>query len=476
MSTNAMDTSSDCNTPSLSNSSSSSAPPTLSRSSSLSSSASHGDRFIPLRSTLDKDISHYNLMQSKENTDNMGTEAGEDPHGDYRSSLAESLLGRVPESAKILAFKAKAPTPEEGHTNRMRVLYSQNRAQSKPQARVQSTRHIPSVPEKVLDAPAMVDDYYLNLLDWSASNVLAVALENTVYLWNASTGSIGELMHTPEDQIVTSVSFLDNGSHLAIGTSDSTVQLWDVAAGSQARSLRGHGARVSALSWNKHILSSAGRDTSIVNHDVRIKEHIVSSFQGHTQEVCGLKWDPSGTHLASGANDNTLCVWDHRSLATRSVTDPLYRMSEHTAAVKAVAWCPWQSGLLASGGGTADRKIRFWNTKTGSCLNTVDTNSQVCSILWSKNHRELVSSHGFSRNQLTVWKYPSLTRSADLIGHSSRVLHMAMSPDGQTVVSAGDETLRFWKVFENTKSRAKKSVALPTNSSRRSLKQRVNIR
>jgi WD40 repeat protein len=37
----------------------------------------------------------------------------------------------------------------------------------------------------------------------------------------------------------------------------------------------------------------------------------------------------------------------------------------------------------------------------------------------------------------------------ELKGHSERVLHMAMSPDGETVVSAGaDETLRFWKVFE----------------------------
>jgi len=33
-------------------------------------------------------------------------------------------------------------------------------------------------------------------------------------------------------------------------------------------------------------------------------------------------------------------------------------------------------------------------------------------------------------------------------GHSARVLHMAMSPDGSTVVSAAaDETLRLWKCF-----------------------------
>lgn len=51
--------------------------------------------------------------------------------------------------------------------------------------------------------------------------------------------------------------------------------------------------------------------------------------------------------------------------------------SAHQAAVKALAWCPWQSNLLASGGGTADRRIRFWNCNNGVCLKDVDTKSQV---------------------------------------------------------------------------------------------------
>ena len=42
-----------------------------------------------------------------------------------------------------------------------------------------------------------------------------------------------------------------------------------------------------------------------------------------------------------------------------------------------MAWCPWQSNVLASGGGTADRHIRLWNTTTGTCLTSVDTKSQV---------------------------------------------------------------------------------------------------
>lgn len=85
-------------------------------------------------------------------------------------------------------------------------------------------------------------------------------------------------------------------------------------------------------------------------------------------------------------------------------------LSQHQAAVKALDWCPWQTNVLASGGGTADRTIRFWNCNNGQCINSVNANSQVCAILWSKTYRELVSAHGFANNQLTIWKYPSLTK------------------------------------------------------------------
>ena len=64
-------------------------------------------------------------------------------------------------------------------------------------------------------------------------------------------------------------------------------------------------------------------------------------------------------------------VWNQHS------QQPALRLTEHTVAVKAIAWSPHQSGLLASGGGTADRCIRFWNITNGHQLNSVDTGSQV---------------------------------------------------------------------------------------------------
>lgn len=79
--------------------------------------------------------------------------------------------------------------------------------------------------------------------------------------------------------------------------------------------------------------------------------------------------------------------------------------------------------------------------------------SQVCNLAWSKHSSELVSTHGYSQNQILVWKYPSLTQVAKLTGHSYRVLYLALSPDGEAIVTgAGDETLRFWNVFSKARS------------------------
>lgn len=179
-----------------------------------------------------------------------------------------------------------------------------------------------------------------------------------------------------------------------------------------------HIARVGTLAWNGNSLASGSRDRHVYLRDVRASDDYSSKLVGHKQEVCGLKWSFDEHQLASGGNDNKLLIWSARS------STPLARFSEHSAAVKALAWSPHQHGLLASGGGTADRCIRFWNTQTSTALSCVDTGSQVCNLMWSRNVNEVVSTHGYSLNQIIVWKYPSMTKLTTLTGHTFRVLYL----------------------------------------------------
>ncbi|CAH2046531.1 unnamed protein product [Thlaspi arvense] len=370
------------------------------------------DRFIPYRSAMDFGKITEGRKAEEEEEVSPSREA-------YNTRLLEALdLNRT----RILAFSSKPSS-----------LYQ-------PIKHLAPRRRISQNPERVLDAWNIVEDFGLNLLDWGSANVLAIALGDTVCLWDASTGSVSELEAADEENgPVTSVNWAPDGRYLAVGLNDGEVQLWDSVAEVVLRTFQGcrHG-RVGSLAWNDHILTTGGFDGRITNNDMRMGSNVVGTYKGHTQEVCGLKW--SGQILASGGNDSLVHIWDQ----SRN-TNWLHRLRGHTSAVKALAWCPFQSSLLATGG---DQTIKFWNTKTGACLNSVDTGSQVCSLLWSSKERELLSSHGFPHNQLTLWKYPSMLKMAEFTAHTSRVLYMAQNPDGCTVASAaGDESLKFWNVF-----------------------------
>jgi cell division cycle protein 20 (cofactor of APC complex) len=237
----------------------------------------------------------------------------------YQETMAKAC--GVALEKRILAFALDPPVNE-----RLDVRHAFNRP-VRPKTAI-AKRRIPLVPEKVLDAPGLVDDYYLNLMDWSSANILAIALEDTVYVWNGDTGDVQEFCKTKSDDYISSLKWIADGSYLAVGTGQGDTQIWDVDSNSKVRSMKGHVSRVGVLSWDQHIVSSGAKDGSIWHHDVRVARHKVGELLGHTAEVCGLAWRPDGSLLASGGNDNLVQIWDARS------STPRITKTNHNAAVK----------------------------------------------------------------------------------------------------------------------------------------------
>ena len=333
-------------------------------------------------------------------------------------------------------------------------------------------RKISIKPYKELPAPNLMDDFYLNLLDWSSKNLIAVGCTSSVILWN-NNKTQSETLFTYDNieqnnnqtneninKYVSSLIWSEDGEKLAVGNSMGLVELYDINKKTLISSYKGHSYRVGVVSWNKNIISSGSKDYSIITRDIRCKdneENIIRKFYGHQQEVCGLKWSFDGSQLASGGNDNNLMVWSLHS------NKPLMCNNDHIAAVKAIAWSPHQHNILASGGGTADRTIRFWNTNSFEQIFKIDTGSQVCNLVFSKSSNELVSTHGYSLNQINIWKLPNMQKISTLTGHSFRVLYLSLSPDGQSIVTgAGDKTLKFWNIFPPFKNNCN-SKLFPSN-------------
>ena len=151
-------------------------------------------------------------------------------------------------------------------------------------------RKINKLPCKVLDAPALQDDYYLNLIDWSTQNFLAVGLSSSVYLWNANNSKVTKLCDLGMSDSATSVGWAVKGPLFSVGTNSGEVQIWDVNKMKRLRILHGHTNRVGAISWNSTILSTGSRDKTILHRDLRVNTSFVNKLIGHKQQICGLKW------------------------------------------------------------------------------------------------------------------------------------------------------------------------------------------
>lgn len=115
----------------------------------------------------------------------------------YSRSLTESLLGVSDLSqTRVLSFAKKPNCPPEGYQNALKVIYQGGGCgPSTLNSGVPLTKYrvIPKTPERVLDAPDVEDDFYLNFLDWSRNNVVGIALGDQVYLWTAHTAEITKI-------------------------------------------------------------------------------------------------------------------------------------------------------------------------------------------------------------------------------------------------------------------------------------------
>lgn len=160
-----------------------------------------------------------------------------------------------------------------------------------------------------------------------------------------------------------------------------------------------HFGRIGSIGCTNNLICTGGRDGYVSIQDVRMETEIMR-YKAHNQEICGLKICPSGELIATGGNDNRLFLYSMRKMGK------LACWGEHTAAVKAIGFNP-KEPTVASGGGTADRKIRIFSLQTLELMNEVDTGSQICNLMYSPVSRELVTTHGYSLNQINVWKWGS---------------------------------------------------------------------
>lgn len=296
----------------------------------------YSDRFIPLREVdhSNKDLHHYDSLTQK--TDELIAEAlaadpslgvlsDQDVNIEKLSQLALTQHKRtsfliekiMPQQRKLLKYSRKSLVKRPGSflgkdENNMRDLWKKKR-------RFQ----VKKKPIKILEAPGLLDDYYLNLVVWGQSNVIGVGLEDCVYFYIFNKNKVVKHFDCSELDLssergfssdswpyICSMSFNFSGDSLAVADSAGRLALTDVQTNKVITSSVVHNARIGSLHWQSNLLVSGSRDSCVNLFDTRRSlRSPVHSFTGHHQEICGLKLSPNNQFIASGGNDNECMLW-----------------------------------------------------------------------------------------------------------------------------------------------------------------------
>ncbi len=202
-------------------------------------------RFIPIR-----DENKFDQQQTYQ------TENKKEPDRDIEMAAEEETKEEIKEikeeqQEKILSFKNKAPLAEDGYISNLRTIYTATDKSRYKKAK-KNVRYICQTATRVLDAPDLMDDFYLNLVDWGCNNMIGIGLCQSIYLWNSSNGEIKLLKeYENNDTYICSIKWNHNAQYIAVGTSDNIITLYDSKTFKPLRKLcDGHEARVSSLSWN----------------------------------------------------------------------------------------------------------------------------------------------------------------------------------------------------------------------------------
>lgn len=198
-------------------------------------------------------------------------------------------------------------------------------------------------------------------------------------------------------------------------------------------------SNIKCVAWSPdgNLLATGADDNTIHLWDMQTGD-LYNTLSGHTDWVRTIAWSPDGNMLASGADDNTVHLWD---IQTGELRNKLWL---HTKRIRSVAWAPhW--GLLATGGD--DNTVRLWDTQTARLLRVLSHHTKrVRCVAWSPDGSTLAT--GADDNTIGLWDMQTgeIYSSLHCPGFSGTRC-MAWSPDGNILATGGDDNaVRLWNM------------------------------
>jgi len=405
------------------------------------------DRFIP-RNHITSDAWENKNDDSKSEPDT--------PTRNFDALLQCEILDENPSKTRLMTF---------GQVNHSSEQLPQSNLLKQFQKTVEEAMFVAGggssiMAEKVLDAPEFTSDAVLNTLAGSSRGVFAAALTSRIYIWQPGNTKLLYEDPNPEN-IITSLSWNEEGRYLAVGANDKSVVIWDVNAQKPGLRFNGSSSRVTCLEWNLTIITLGTQNGEVLNYSIRGKT-LIALAHVHKHPITSMKWssEDNGAHLAVACEGGYLSIWP-------GVYGEVGRKPKHfiqcAGPVYSVSWSPFSYGHLAVGCSDENGTLCFFQAFEGKLIQSKEFGEPITAVVWSNFARQILVALSGITNTLCVLRCGSLHKILTLSGHTQKILSVCPAGDGVSVLSGSpDETLRFWSAFQKRKGREPNFESIPS--------------
>jgi WD40 repeat protein len=269
--------------------------------------------------------------------------------------------------------------------------------------------------------------------------IVSAGADRCVKIWDAALGK--ELFNLGDQRTVAmAVAFSPDGKQVAAGTVDQTICLWDAMTGKPGACWTAHPDAVTGLAFSAdgRLLSSSGADQVVrVWRLADLPAGPAFTLAGHSGPLSSVAFHPSGQLLASAGGDQIVKLWK----LDRDGGKEVQNFRGHKDWITSVAFSRDGFSLISA---SVDGTVKLWEV-TARELPVLSEHTGAVETCAVSPDGKLIAS-GDTENAIKVWDLARGVERYTLTGHSKRILGLAFTPDGKTLVSAGADSIRFWDV------------------------------